>query len=146
MFRMRIQETKIMRIHADADPQHWWQPIRQNPEFRQQPLGGFCGVGQRWIRKKTYFLSGYVYVSTATAGALVPAAIFTLMLRSPPIGFCFSFRSQPPTAMGPQKIIHDWPPYPVLYFFSRNFSCVPCVVWSESNTQGEIILIRTVSF
>jgi hypothetical protein len=25
-FRMRIQETKIMRIHAhaDADPQHWF--------------------------------------------------------------------------------------------------------------------------
>ncbi len=22
-FGMRIQETKIMQIHADADPQHW---------------------------------------------------------------------------------------------------------------------------
>ncbi len=46
-----VEQVQVRRI---------WRLIHQKPEFRQRPLSDLGGVGRRKIRKKTYFMSGYV--------------------------------------------------------------------------------------
>ncbi len=38
MMRMRIHATKMMRIHADPDPQHWLQLYTNVPELPTHPV------------------------------------------------------------------------------------------------------------
>ncbi len=73
-----------------------WRPTRQEPEFRLEPLGGFCSVGWHWIHKKTYFPSGYVLRPWRTTFCLKSSRemlAFTRSLAKTGLWRCKSTRS-----------------------------------------------------
>ncbi len=56
-----VQQIQVQQIRW---PSCW------SPEFRQQPLGSFGCVGQRWICRNVYFPSGYVILAKGTTCCL----------------------------------------------------------------------------
>ncbi len=75
------------------------------------------------FRAKLWVMIRRQAISTATAGPPVPAAKFTPSFGLPSIGFCWSFRSEPPmaTAADSQKTVYVWAS--TLYFLSKMSTC-----------------------